>query len=137
MTMDPRAIPASVGLGHDKLSAEDVLGKYIEKQMEMMGQHLPEAKFAGPLAASFTGADEAQLLMVRHEVPAQGVMLHVQNYVRLGCWLGIVTLTSMEAEVRAVRPDYDAFVKGLQIQPEPEGEQAGMAGQADADRGSR
>ena len=46
-------------------------------------------------------------------------------------------LTSMEAEVRAVRPDYDAFVKGLQIQPEPEGEQAGMAGQADADRGSR
>jgi hypothetical protein len=39
--------------------------------------------------------------------------------VRLGRWLGIVTLTTLEAQLKAVRADYEAFVKGLRILPVP------------------
>jgi hypothetical protein len=38
--------------------------------------------------------------------------------VRLGIWVGIVTLTTLEAQLRAVRPDYEAFMKGLRISPQ-------------------
>jgi hypothetical protein len=115
MAVDPRAIVASVGLGQDKLSLEDASTEYIEKQKKLIESHLKEAQFAGPQPIPFAGAEEAHLLFVRHTVEAVGTMLHVQTYVRLRDWLGIVTLTTLEAQLRAVRPDYEAFVKGLHI----------------------
>jgi hypothetical protein len=118
MIMAAGTIAASVGVGQDTLNAESGLSEYIEKQKKLIGSHLKEAKFAGPQAAAFTGADEAHLLFVRHNVASAGSMLHAQTYVRLGHWLGIVTLTALEGQLRAVRADYEAFVKGLRISPE-------------------
>ena len=112
-------IVASVGVGQDTLNAESGLAEYIEKQKKLIGNHLKEAKFAGPQATAFAGAEEAQLLFVRHNVASAGSMLHAQTYVRLGRWLGIVTLTTLEVQLRAVRADYEAFVKGLRILPVP------------------
>jgi hypothetical protein len=122
MTMAAGGIAASVGLGEDSLGAEDTIAEYIEKQKELIGSYLKEAKFAGPQATAFPGADEAHLLFVRHSVDKAGNMLHAQTYVRLGEWVGIITLTAQEAQLRAVRPDYDAFVKGLHILPKPANE---------------
>jgi hypothetical protein len=122
MTMDARAVAASVGLGQDTLSTESKVADYIEKQKELIGGRLKGAKFAGPQAIAFPGAEEGQLLFVRHIMDAVGNMLHAQTYVRLGDWLGIVTLTTLEAQVSAVRPDYDAFVKGLRINAQPPSE---------------
>lgn len=118
MTMEAGQVAASVGLGQDMLGSENDLVEYIEKQKKLIGSHLSEAKFAGPQATAFAGADEAQLLFVRHNVSSVGSMLHAQTYVRLSRWLGIVTLTTLEAQLRTVRPDYEAFVKGLRISPE-------------------
>jgi len=106
-------------VGQDTLNAESGLAEYIEKQKKLIGNHLKEAKFAGPQATAFAGAEEAQLLFVRHNVASAGSMLHAQTYVRLGRWLGIVTLTTLEAQLKAVRADYEAFVKGLRILPVP------------------
>jgi hypothetical protein len=117
IAMTPGTVTASVGVGQDSLSSESGLAEYIEKQKTLIGNHLKEVKFAGPQATAFPGADEAQLLFVRHNASV-GSMLHAQTYTRLGLWSGIVTLTALEAQVRTVRPDYDAFVKGLRILPE-------------------
>jgi hypothetical protein len=119
MTLDARAVVASVGLGQDEFSAENKIADYIEKQKELIGGRLKDAKFAGPQAVAFSGAEEAHLLFVRHTMDAVGSMLHAQTYVRLGGWLGIITLTTLEAQLNAVRPDYDSFVKGLRIGPQP------------------
>lgn len=118
------AIAASVGLGQDALGADDAIAEYIEKQKKLIGSYLKEAKFAGPQATAFAGADEAHLLFVRHIVDKAGNMLHAQTYVRLGDWVGIITLTAEEAQLRAVRPDYEAFVKGLRILPKAADEPA-------------
>ena len=120
MVTEAGQVGASVGLGQDTLSAEDGLRGYIEKQKKLIESHLGETKFAGPQTTAFTGADEAQLLFIRHNASSVGSILHAQTYVRLGRWLGIVTLTTMEAQLMAVRPDYEAFVKGLRIGPERE-----------------
>jgi hypothetical protein len=118
MSMNAGQAGASVGLGQDTLSTDSGLAEYIEKQKKLIEGHLRDARFAGPQATSFTGADEAQLLFVRHNVPSLGSMLHAQTYVRLGLWVGIITLTTEESQLRIVRPDYEAFVKGLRIGPE-------------------
>jgi len=59
MTLDARAVVASVGLGQDEFSAENKIADYIEKQKELIGGRLKDAKFAGPQAVAFSGAEEA------------------------------------------------------------------------------
>jgi len=117
-TIGAGQVGASVGLGQDMLASESGLAEYIEKQKKLIARHLSETKFAGPQTTAFADADEAQLLFVRHNAPSVGKMLHVQTYVRLGVWLGIVTLTTIDTQLIIVRPDYEAFVKGLRISPE-------------------
>src|ERR1039458_10800863 len=83
MTAAAGAIAASVGVGQDTLASEDGLAEYIEKQKKLIGNYLKEAKFAGPQVIAFAGADEAQLLFVRHSANSAGSMLHAQTYARL------------------------------------------------------
>jgi hypothetical protein len=109
---------ASVGLGQDALDAPGSLAEYVEKQKKLIGGHLKEAKFAGPQSTAFAGAEEAQLVFVRHIAGQDKSMLHAQTYLRIKEWVGIVTLTALESELKAVRPDYEIFVKGLHISPE-------------------
>ena len=111
------AIVASVGVGEDSLDDETAMAVYIEKQMKLIESRLKEVKCAGPKVISFSGAEEAHLLFVRHRMDTAGNMLHAQTYARVGRWVGIVTLTALEAQLNLVRPDYDAFVKGLRIGP--------------------
>lgn len=134
MTMDAQTMGASVGVGQDSLNSESGLAGYIQKQKELIGSYLKEAKFAGPQATAFADADEALLLFVRHNVPSVGSVLHAQTYARVGRWLGIVTLTALEAKLQAVRPDYEAFVKGLRISPERASEPAGVVGKLESGR---
>jgi len=121
MAVAPGTVAASVGLGQDVLDQETGLGEYIEKQVKMIGERLKEVKSAGPKGTPFAGADEAHLLFIRHRMESAGAMLHVQTYVRVGRWLGIVTLTTSEAQLSTVRQDYDAFVRGLHIGPQTAG----------------
>jgi hypothetical protein len=116
MIAAPGTVAASVGAGQDAIGSESGMAEYLEKQLKLIEGRLKDVKCAGPQAIVFAGSDEAHLLFVRHTM-ACGSMLHAQTYVRVGLWLGIVTLTTLEAQLRAVRPDYDAFVKGLRIGP--------------------
>ena len=125
VTADPEAIPANVALGEDSLSAPDGLPAYIAAHAKLIQSHLLLPRIAGPQPIPFTGAEEAYLLFVRHSPNPSGNMFHVQNYVRLGTWLGIITLTTPEPQLHAVRPDYDAFVQGLFIMPLAKSEQQG------------
>lgn len=118
MMRDAGAIAANVSLGHDAaLERGDALVEYIATQARMIESHLKEAKTAGPQPTPFAGADEAHLLFVRHRPEGAPDMLHAQTYIRVGLWVGIITLTTPEAQLKVVRPDYDAFVKGLRILP--------------------
>jgi hypothetical protein len=117
MTAGPNVPPANVSLGQDALQAEDELIEYVKTKVPLIDGHLNGAKMAGPQPIAFAGAEEACLLFVRHRPAGTGDMLHAQTYVRVGLWIGIVTLTAPESQLQIVRPDYDAFMKGLRILP--------------------
>jgi hypothetical protein len=112
---DRRMVGANVTLGQDTVTTLDGFAEYIQTQAKLIVGHLSEAKTAGPQPMAFPGADEAYLFFVRHRPVGAPDMLHAQTYVRLGLWVGIITLTTPEAQLKAVRPDYDAFVNGLRI----------------------
>jgi hypothetical protein len=115
---DSREIAANVALGQDVLETPDALAEYIQKQAKLIEAHLTESKTAGPQSMTFAGAEEAYLFFVRHRPSGVPDMLHAQTYVRVGLWVGIITLTTQEAQLKAVRPDYDTFVMGLRILPQ-------------------
>ena len=119
MAVDAQSIVANVSLGLDELGEADDLAGYIAAQSKLIAHHLDDPTMAGPKPMEFPGAEEACLFFVRHVPENAGSMLHAQTYVRSGRWVGIITLTTRETELKAVRPDYDAFVKGLHITPEP------------------
>jgi hypothetical protein len=118
ITSTPNAIAANVALGQDVLDAADGMAEYIKAQVKLIEARLTGAKIAGPSPIGFAGSEEACLLFVRHRHKAAGDMLHAQTYVRVGVWVGIITLTTPESLLQAVRPDYDAFMKGLRILPQ-------------------
>jgi hypothetical protein len=111
----PGITPANVSLREDTLGDEGTLSAYIQAQARLLGQYLGSPKMAGPQPISFHKADEASLFLVRHVPVETGPMLHAQTYVRFERWVGIVTLTTPGSALNAVRPDYDAFLQGLQV----------------------
>ena len=115
MQVDSQAAPANISLGQDQLSSPEGFGEYIANQSRLIQQFLVNPAIAGPQPTSFPGTAEALLFFVRHTSQDGLSMLHAQTYVRCDCWVGIITLTTPEAQLRAVRPDYDAFLRGLRV----------------------
>jgi hypothetical protein len=116
----PKQIAANVSLVQEPLEAEDRLPAYVEEQKKLIEEHIAGAKIGGPQLYAFPGSEEAYLLLVRHTPEGAVPMLHIQTYVRLGFWLGIITLTTPDELLPVIRPHYDAFVKGLSILPIPQ-----------------
>lgn len=127
----PQQIAANVSLVQEPLEAPDRLAAYVDDQKKLITEHIAGAAIGGPQLYAFPGSEEAYLLLVRHTPEGAVGMLHIQTYVRVGCWLGIITLTTPDQQLPVVRPDYDAFVKGLRILPaplEPAGAAASLKG---------
>nr|WP_213806653.1 hypothetical protein [Granulicella sp. dw_53] len=114
-TSDSSRSNANVCLREDVLEGEDTLISYIEKQAKLVKYYLGSPAMAGPQPISFDRADEAFLFLVRHISDKIGPMVHAQTYVRFNRWVGVATLTTPEAALSAVRPDYDAFLRDLEV----------------------
>lgn len=111
-------VPSNIYLREDVLLAGDKLALYIKAQITIMKRTFLDPVIAGPAPIEIAGAAEAALLMVKHQ-PAQGAtVFQVQHYVRVGSWIGIATLTTLESELLKVRPDFDQFMKFVTIQPD-------------------
>lgn len=109
--------PSNVYLKEDELLAGD-LALYIQAQVTIMKRTFADPMIAGPAPLEFPGATEAALLMLKHQPLNQTQVFQVQHYIRMGQWIGIATLTTIESELLKVRKDFDQFMKLLQIASE-------------------
>jgi hypothetical protein len=110
-------ILANVSLGQDDIPSPEEFSAYVESQVKLIQETLNVPRIAGPQPTAFPGSDEACLMLVRHTPPGIEPVIHVQTYVRIGTWVGIITLTSSEDQLRVVRPYSDQFVQGLRVLP--------------------
>jgi hypothetical protein len=113
-------VPSNVAVNQDTLLVGDKLSPYLDAQIAMMKNTFQDPTIAGPKPTEFAGADEAMLLMVKHGALNGLSVVQVQNYVRCGKWIGVITLTTLEPELLQVRQDFERFSKALAILPEPE-----------------
>jgi hypothetical protein len=111
-------VPSNIYLKEDELPAGNQLILYIQTQIALMKRTFLDPAIAGPAPLEFPGADECSMLMLKHQPLNQVTVLQVQHYLRSGTWIGIATLTTTEAELLKVRPDFEQFMKMLRIQPE-------------------
>lgn len=107
--------PSNVYLKEDELLAGDSLSPYIQTQIAIMKRTFLEPTIAGPAPLEYAGAEEAALLMIKHQPMNQVSVIQVQYYVKVGKWIGIATLTTTEADLLKVRPDFEQFMKLLRI----------------------
>lgn len=110
---------ANVTLKDDTLLAGNALEPYIRVQMELLRGAFEEPAFAGPLPTPLIQADEAMLLLIRHQPAGAAPMMHAQIYTRLAQWIGIVTLTAPPDRFPALRPTFEQVAAALRIAPEP------------------
>jgi hypothetical protein len=110
-------IPSNVYLREDQLLAGNQLLLYIQAQITIMKNTFLDPVIAGPAPMMFPDAEEAAMLMLKHQAMHQVTVFQVQHYVRSGPWIGIATLTTLESELLKVRPDFDQFMKLLRIEP--------------------
>lgn len=111
-------VPSNIYLREDVLLAGDRLALYIKAQITIMKRTFLDPMIAGPAPIEFPGAAEAALLMIKHKPSPQGTVFQVQHYARVGTWIGIATLTTLESMLLKVRPDFDQFMKFVSIQPD-------------------
>ena len=112
-----QTVLSNIALSYDPLPEDKTLTEYIEKQRTMLQAKYPQAKFAGPQPLAFQGAEEAYMLLIRHPAKNGIEMVHVQHYVLVVDWIGIVTFTAPEQQLRTLRPAHELFLKGLHILP--------------------
>jgi hypothetical protein len=112
---EAQSLSSNISLREDNLRVGETLAAYIQAQAKLLERYLASPKMAGPQTISFNKADEASLFLVRHIHVEAGPMIHAQTYLRFGSWIGIMTLTTPEFALSTVRPDYDAFLRGLQV----------------------
>ena len=113
------AIPSNVCLKEDELLAGNQLALYIQAQITIMRRTFLDPQIAGPAPLSVPGATEAALLMIKHQPVGGATVFQVQHYIRIDRWIGIATLSTLDSELLKVRPDFDQFMKLLQIEPAP------------------
>ncbi len=112
------SVPSNVYLKEDELLAGDQLTLYIQAQITLMKRTFLDPVIAGPAPLEFPGATEAALLMLKHQPMQQAQVFQVQHYVRIGKWIGIATLTTLESELLKVRADFEQFMKLLRVEPD-------------------
>lgn len=112
-------VPSNIHLKEDELLAGNQLMLYIQAQTTLMRRTFLHPMIAGPALLTFPDADEAAMLMLRHQPMDQRTVFQVQHYLRSGKWIGIATLTTIESELMRVRGDFDQFMKLVRIEPQP------------------
>jgi hypothetical protein len=108
-------VPSNVCLKEDELLAGN-LELYIRAQITLMKRTFLEPMIAGPAPLAFPDAQEAAMLMVKHQPLNGTTVFQVQHYVRSANWIGIATLTTVEPELLKVRPEFEQFMKLLRIE---------------------
>jgi hypothetical protein len=110
-------VPSNIYLKEDELLAGANLNPYIQTQITLMKRTFRDPAIAGPAPLQSTAAEESAMLMLKHQPMNQVTVIQVQHYLRSGKWIGIATLTTTDSELLKVRPDFERFMKLLQIQP--------------------
>lgn len=107
------AFPSNIGAMEEPLGPGLTLQQYVEAQTKMFREYLREPKIDAALPPSIPGSTENQALEVRYSTKdGPSIYLH-RVYVRSGSVIGVLTLTTLEKDLSAIRPTYDSILSTI------------------------
>jgi hypothetical protein len=107
--------PSNVVLMEEELKEGVTLQSYIENQVQIMQRLLSEPKIEGPSLVSVPGSGEARSLRVSYKSAEGRSVVQTQIYAGTQDLVGIVTFTTVEADLSQVGDAFKAVAKGLRF----------------------
>jgi hypothetical protein len=89
------------------------LPTYVELQIQLGRQHIPDAEFKGPVETKVRGADQALALTLRAPVPDKGPALQNQIYALHNDIVGVFTATALENQAQLLRDAMKVILKDV------------------------
>jgi hypothetical protein len=108
--------PTSVVATDEALSGA-TLQRYVEAQVAMLRQYLPNPQIEASLPPTIPGAEETVALDVHYSTKDDQVIFIRRIFARQGQRAGALTLTTLEKNLENIRPALDAVVAGVSFQP--------------------
>jgi len=105
--------PSNAVVTGEQLPQGKTLRQYVDSQVFLMHQLVPEVKLGAVAEATIRGAAEAFALEIRFPSDDGRPVVQRQVYARAGQWVGILTFTTLEKELPAVRHDFDSILDGV------------------------
>jgi predicted component of type VI protein secretion system len=107
------AVVAQEPLG--SLSLQD----YVEAQVGMLRQYLREPQIEAVLPPRIGGAEETVAIEVRYKTKDGQAVFYCRVYARAGQLVGVLTFTTLEGELAALRREFDLILSGASFAPTP------------------
>ncbi|MGD0909404.1 MAG: FHA domain-containing protein [Candidatus Acidiferrales bacterium] len=113
----PDAFASSAVVTEEPLGNGISLQEYVESQLAMLRQWLREPQIDATLPPTIRGADEAIAVEVRYKTKEGQGVFYRRVYARSGRRVGVLTLTTLQAELAQVRPAFETIVSGAWFTP--------------------
>ena len=107
------AFPSNIGAMEEPLGPGITLPQYVEAQTKMFREYLREPKIDAALPPTIPGSAETVALEVRYSTKDGQSIYYHRVYARSGSVIGVLTLTTMEKDLRALRPVYDSVLSAI------------------------
>lgn len=105
--------PSNAVVTEEQLPQDKTLRQYMDSQVFLMHQVIPQVKVEGAVPATIRGAAEAFALEVRFPSDDGRPVAQRQVYARAGRSVGILTFTTLEEELPMIRPVFDSILGGV------------------------
>ena len=105
--------PSNAVVTEEPLPQDKTLRQYIDSQVFLMDQVIPEVKHGAAARATIRGAAEAFALEIRFPSDDGRLVVQRQVYARAGRSVGILTFTTLEEELPMIRPVFDSILGGV------------------------
>jgi pSer/pThr/pTyr-binding forkhead associated (FHA) protein len=113
----PDAFPSSAVATEEPLGNGISLHDYVESQLAMLRQYLREPQIDAALPPAIRGAEETVAVDVLYKTKEGQGIFYRRVYARVGRTVGVLTLTTVQAELAQVRPAFEAIVSGAGYAP--------------------
>ena len=110
------SFPSSAVVAEEPLSNIG-LQDYVEAQLSMLRQYLREPQIEAILPPRIRGAEESIAIGVRYKAKDGQAVFYHRVYVRVGRSVGVLTFTTLEGELAAIRPEFDLILSGASFAP--------------------
>jgi len=105
--------PSNVVVTEEQLPQDKTLQQYVDSQVFLMHQVIPQAKLQAAGPATIRGAGEAFALEIRFPSDDGRLVVQRQVYARAGRSVGILTFTTLEEELLTIRHVLDSILSGV------------------------